>query len=479
MSRSSTFSLLLVVVLALGLTAAVPAASAPPAAFLAAPLAQDGGMRIQFDPGSAIAWQQGYLAPGGSDRYVLRASAGQTLSLSVFADNNQAVVVVWGADGTVLLSDHASASQWSGPLPSTQDYYLDVRNVGSDGAYYTLQVAVPPTPAPAPDPDPQRIRFSRGGSSATVQGQLPGLASDRYVLNVQAGQTLQADISSGNGQVNLAIWGADGTVLISDHADAPGWSGPAPSSQDYLISVINTGYDWTGYSLRVVVPPGPAPQPTPVPQPTSQRIQFPSGGSSATVQGSLGQDGVDRWLLRAQAGQTLSAVLSANNGQAMLVIWGADGTVLLSDHAGATQWSGSLPSTQDYIIDVHNWGAATGYALTVTVPPAPRPQPAPQRIRFARGATYATVQGVVESGGARSYILGAAAGQTLSAALSADSPQAYITISGADGAVLISDHAGATRWSGPLPSTQDYIITVLNSGPSSTGYSLLVTIPPR
>jgi hypothetical protein len=52
-----------------------------------------------------------------------------------------------------------------------------------------------------------------------------------------------------------------------------------------------------------------------------------------------------------------------------LAIWGADGAVLLSDHAGATEWQGQLPATQDYTIGLSGAAEQTLFRLTVVIPP--------------------------------------------------------------------------------------------------------------
>src|SRR5258706_369240 len=114
----------------------------------------------------------------------------------------------------------------------------------------------------------------------------------------------------------------------------------------------------------------------------ARRIQFAPGGTSATVQGQVAASGSDTWVVRALAGQTLSAQLAFTSGEAILVIWGADGEVLMTDHAEASGFSGVLPSTQDYFIAVRgNPSTSTAYALTVSVPPITG-TPTVKRIRF-------------------------------------------------------------------------------------------------
>ncbi len=108
--------------------------------------------------------------------------------------------------------------------------------------------------------------------------------------------------------------------------------------------------------------------PQPAATVTARRIVFEAGADTAVVQGHVAAFGMDRWVLRAEAGQTLSARLSFSTGRAILIIFGADGDVLISDHAETPTFTGRLPSTQDYNIDVRgNPDGPTDYTLTVTV----------------------------------------------------------------------------------------------------------------
>ena len=139
-----------------------------------------------------------------------------------------------------------------------------------------------------------------------------------------------------------------------------------PTTQDYLIDTRSIGNAAVSFTLTVTIPPlGEAPTPTP------KRISFPPGGTTATAQSTLGVNGMDRWVLRALAGQTMTVNTSTTQGQVILIIFGVqDGNVLISDHAGATSWTGVLPSTEDYYIDVRSVGSvAANYTLQVTIPP--------------------------------------------------------------------------------------------------------------
>jgi hypothetical protein len=119
-----------------------PAPTSPPTAV--SPGNASARRRIQFQPGGTTATVQGKTATPGDDRFAVRAQAGQTMSLSVTATQGPVILIVYGADGNVLMSDHAGASTFRGTLPTTQDYYVDTRSVGSDVVPFSLQVTIPP-----------------------------------------------------------------------------------------------------------------------------------------------------------------------------------------------------------------------------------------------------------------------------------------------------------------------------------------------
>ncbi len=231
----------------------------------------------------------------------------------------------------------------------------------------------PPTVAPTKPPAPtlplaQRITFQTGQFNTSVQGKLAADGMDRWILRIIGGQTLSANLVLAGGKAKLTIVGADGNPLVTDHADALQWSGKVPATQDYTVAVIAFDHTAPSYTLQITAPP--LAQPTIPPAPAAKRISFAPGGISATVQGVTPAVSVDRWVVAAMGGQTLSVNLVVPpGGRAALVIYGVDGTVLISDHASALQWSGPLPKTQDYFIDVKPETGAVSYSLTVTIPP--------------------------------------------------------------------------------------------------------------
>ncbi|MBP7686873.1 MAG: DUF333 domain-containing protein [Thermoflexales bacterium] len=220
-------------------------------------------------------------------------------------------------------------------------------------------------PQPMVLTQPRRIVFADGGTSALEQGSAGPGQTFPYVIYALAGQTMSVNLTPlPGGKALLIIWGADGTVLISDHAEATTWSGVLLSSQDYFIDVRSAPGVWTDFWLDVVIPPL---QPA---ESSITPIVFQPGTSNANVQGALAANGVARYSLRALVGQVLIANLTMTQGSAIVQVLGADGVVLQPVTLGTTVWSSKLPSTQDYIIEVRSvTNITTNYQLEVSVPP--------------------------------------------------------------------------------------------------------------
>ncbi|NIS80184.1 MAG: hypothetical protein GTO14_08235, partial [Anaerolineales bacterium] len=106
-------------------------------------------VRIEFAPGAISDQVQGSLSTGGGARFVLTAAAGQemrvylTFPFEPDPTEPPAILIIWGEDGTVLLTDHVDAMTFQGELPFTQDYIISVRSRSQDTIDFTLEVIIP------------------------------------------------------------------------------------------------------------------------------------------------------------------------------------------------------------------------------------------------------------------------------------------------------------------------------------------------
>lgn len=101
--------------------------------------------------------------------------------------------------------------------------------------------------------------------------------------------------------------------------------------------------------------------------------------------------------------------------------------------------------------------------------------PYAQRINFAPGAISAMVYGYLPVNGVNQWVLRIFGGQTLTVQLSAMYGNVTFDVVGANGAPV---GRGTTHWSGVVPQTQDYYITIRAYNNTAPRYTMTVTVPP-
>ncbi len=100
-----------------------------------------------------------------------------------------------------------------------------------------------------------------------------------------------------------------------------------------------------------------------------QRVEFGPGEFSMVISKQIFPDEIDHYILAIGTEQQIVTNVYPP-GVVSVVIFGADGTVLKSDLDNLTNWSGTIPSAQDYIIDITSVvDIETKYRLTITIPP--------------------------------------------------------------------------------------------------------------
>lgn len=339
-----------------GVVGAAPPPPAPTAtATAAAPPPSGQPIRITFAPGATSASVNGTVAMNGTVRYVLRAAQGQQMTLTLTAPPAEVGLRVSGPTG--LLKEVDASPTFGTILPATGDYFVDVVSLlGAFDKAYTLTVSIVTPPQPQP---PQRISFAPGATSATVNGTINAGGVVDYVLRAAAGQTMTVNIISPNGDVLLTVVSPSGIPLKRSADDSPFWTGTLPEDGDYNLKAVSVGAATT-YTLEVSVVSGSQP-----PQPAEPvRISFAPGATSATVSGVVAMNGTAAYVLRAAQGQTMSITVAGPQDEIALRVTGPTG--LLKDDLALT-WSGVLPATGDYYIDLVSVLGAFDKPFTLTV----------------------------------------------------------------------------------------------------------------
>jgi len=195
--------------------------------------------------------------------------------------------------------------------------------------------------------------------------------------------------------------------------------------------------------------------PTRVPAPPGAiRIDFPSGATSSNAEGTILPGQVQNYLVRALEGQPMIVMADSPDHDLTMDIYGLQsGRVLLPTSAKRNSWQGTLPVTDDYVIQVIGGLTSQNFNLSLTIA---------SRINFSPGAVSATVSGSTQGGFNVTYALYAFAGQTMNIDLKPLSGNAALEVWGfSDGQPYLRSVVELTTFNMKLPTTQDYIITVV------------------
>ena len=99
--------------------------------------------RITFAPGAVSAKETGTTPGGLIVSYILRASANQTMDITLDASNLSALLSVYGfQDGQPYLRSVVGSQKFNMKLPATQDYVIQVVPNAGQVASYTLNITV-------------------------------------------------------------------------------------------------------------------------------------------------------------------------------------------------------------------------------------------------------------------------------------------------------------------------------------------------
>ena len=195
------------------------------------------------------------------------------------------------------------------------------------------------------------IVFSPGTTTVEEDGTIQPNQIQTYTVSAGQNQPMLLALNSTYGDVTLGVSEPDGNKLLDPDKKWMYWEWILPKTELYTIQVIGRA-DAEPYALSVEV---------------AQIVSFPTGASSVTLSGSAPNGSVVAYALACKANQVMTASLNVPNTVAYFDVLGIASGTLLSPTDQATKWSGTLPSSQDYIIEVIPVGGQVNYTLTVNV----------------------------------------------------------------------------------------------------------------
>ncbi len=290
--------------------------------------------------------------------YALSLSAGQTVSVNLSAPSGEAGIDIYGLSTGTILSATAAASTWTGVLPQTQVYVVEVFPTHSQEVDYSLSLSVGGAAAStsataAPSGTGGNISFLPGMTAAVLQGTIQAGQIMTYTVQAGKAQPLILLVQSPDTDVTLGVLMPDGGRLFDP---ANKWSyvqWQLPKTGLYTIQVIG-GKTSEKYTLTVKLP---------------KLVYFAGEPRSVTLKGNTFPGLVVSYAFRLGAGSHLTVNLDTPSGLALITIFGVETGSLVKFTDSTNSFSGNLPATDEYVIEVAPYhGASTTYTLTVSIP---------------------------------------------------------------------------------------------------------------
>jgi hypothetical protein len=209
-----------------------------------------------------------------------------------------------------------------------------------------------PTASPTATPQALNIIFATGTTAAVETGAIQPNQVRAYTLGAAQNQPMVLIVNSPRNDVTLGVAEPDGTVLLDPAKKYTTWQWLLPKTELYTIQIFG-GAISEDYTLTAKV---------------AQIVNFASGSSSITLSGSTPKGFVVSYAVSCMASQVMTVSLNVPATTAYLDVFGLATGPLLSDATRATSWNGTLPSSQDYVVEViPAGGQIVNYSLTVSV----------------------------------------------------------------------------------------------------------------
>jgi len=307
---------------------------------------------VNFASATTTTTLNGKTVNGYLYSYALNLSAGQTLTVNLNLPSSTATIDIYGLSSGTVLDASAATNTWTGILPQTEDYVIEVAPTGGQTVDYALTVSV--TAATANSlAAAGNINFAPGTTAAVRQSTIQAGQVVTYTVQAGKAQALVLIVESPKTDVTLGVIAPDGTILLDPAQKWSYWQWQLPQTGLYTIHVIG-GASTENYTLTTKL---------------AQLVYFDTEPKTVTLHGNTYPGYVVSYAFRLSAGLNMTVTLTAPSGEAYIDIFGIATGSLVSFKDSDTFWTGKLPETQEYVVEVvPRHGASVVYSLTVSIP---------------------------------------------------------------------------------------------------------------
>jgi hypothetical protein len=306
---------------------------------------------VNFATGSTSAILNGTTAYGYLFSYSLNCSAGQVMTAALNVPASVATLDIFGMSGGTLLDASLNANTWTGILPNTTAYVIEVVPTNGQVINYSLTVTVTGDSSRSTSQSGD-IVIKPGSTAAVVRGTVNPAQVLTYTVQGSLHQPMILILESPKTDLTLGVLYPDGSTFLSPTKKWSYWQWVMPVTGLYTIQIYG-GAAVEDYTLTVKQP---------------YLKAFAPGTHSITIKSATEQGYLVSYAFRFSLGQKLTASLDVPADIAYLDIFSMTHGSILDYTAKDSSWTGVLPETDMYIIEViPRGGGIHGYSLTVSV----------------------------------------------------------------------------------------------------------------
>jgi hypothetical protein len=314
---------------------------------------------VYFASGATSATLNGTTVNGYLFSYALNCAAGQTMTANLNVPSSTATIDIYGLSSGTLLDVSAGYNAWTGVLPQTQDYVIEVVPANNLVVNYSLTVSCTNTPGATYNPPVNppysggNIVFEPGTTAAVMHGMIQPGQVETYTLEAGQFQPMILILESPNNDLSLGVYDPNGNLAFDPAKMYRYWQWQLPETGLYTIHVIG-GTTTENFTLTTKV---------------AKLVTFPADGTSITLYGTTHEGFIISYAFRLSAGDVMTATLNVPASKAYLDVFGVQTGSLLNASVKATTWTGTLATTQEYVVEViPTGGYLMSFALTISNP---------------------------------------------------------------------------------------------------------------
>ena len=312
---------------------------------------------VSFAAGATSTSLNGTTVNGYLFSYALNCAAGQNMTAALAQPPSTATIDIYGISSGTLVDPSAGYTSWSGVLPQTQDYIIEVVPTNSHVINFNLTVSCTGTPGNAysPSGNPStggQLYFLPGETMSVVQGTIQPGKVVTYSVQANQYQPLMLVLGSPNGDAVLGVIDPLGNRLLDPANQYTYWQWQLPLTGLYTIQVVG-GIESESFTLTTKV---------------GKLYTYPASGSSLKIYATTVRGLIKSYAFRLSTGISMTVRLNVDPSIAHLDIFGVQTGSILNSSDKATTWTGTIPSTQEYVIEVIPGGTMSAYTLTISNP---------------------------------------------------------------------------------------------------------------